>query len=216
VLVAVVPGFIASVARFGLDSHLEYLGVLQVLSRKGEAFWYNQGLSGLLHRFIDPASATLEGEFGAPLPPFRAPVYLASTAWGLAVLGVTLLTRSARQWSGQARMIDLCAAVLAATIASPVAWNHHYGIVFPVFAAITPILLGAPRTARFAGLLAATYLAVGCTISWPKPFFLSKWTGLLQSHLLVGGVILLAILLIARRMLPAGNVHDAPQRPAEG
>ena len=99
----------------------------------------------------------------------------------------------------RASLVDLAIVIVVATIASPVAWNHHYGVLFPVVVAILPtVLLAARRTKTLAWLLTAAYLAISTEIVGPEFMFQSRWLGVLASHIFFGGVLLLIGLLIVR------------------
>ncbi|MBI5716281.1 MAG: DUF2029 domain-containing protein [Burkholderiales bacterium] len=94
-----------ALARYGLAVHLEYLEFLRGLGRVGESYWANQSLTGLLHRWLDPASALrwADAAFGssarvqlappafdwaaAGFPDEHAGVYVATVAFSLLLLG---------------------------------------------------------------------------------------------------------------------------------
>src|SRR5262249_37690108 len=88
------------------------------------------------------------------------------------------------------RTIDFCTMAVSATAASPIAWEHHYGILLPVFA----VLLAEPSTRRgrlfWLGLsyvLASTFLpAVNLLAA-------TAWN-VLQSYLFAAAIILLVML----------------------
>jgi hypothetical protein len=50
-------------------------------------------------------------------------------------------------------VFDLGAMMVAATAASPIAWEHHHAILFPLFA----VIAATPRAYRWAIPLAAAY-----------------------------------------------------------
>jgi alpha-1,2-mannosyltransferase len=196
----VVPVVVVSCFRYGLTSYFDYLKVLGILSRQGEAFWFNQSLNGLLHRFVDPAGATFQVAGESPLPPYRWGVYAASTIVALCMLLLAFAARASNLRGNAVRAIDLSAVIVASTIASPVAWNHHYGAFFPVFAAVVPTVLRPPGGSRLlAVLLAAAFLAIGLEFYSADSMFQSRWLGLLLSHMFFGGVLLLVVLVAARR-----------------
>ncbi len=190
------------------------MAVLGVLAKQGEIFWYNQSLSGLLHRFVDPNAALLVDKIGSPLPPYRWTIHVASTLFGI---GLLVLALAGRSTSGSAvsrggSVIDLAVVIVAATVGSPVAWNHHYGALFPVFAAVLPTVLLLGKGSRtLALLLGLACLAIGFEIVAPEFLFQSRWRGLLSSHIFFGGVLLLLLLVVARWKVFTGRValtHD--------
>ena len=85
-------------------------------------------------------------------------------------------------------------------MASPVAWEHHYGAFLPVFALALPLLArDRPLGARTAPVLAFSYLAIGSAFLRPEWLFAHRVTGVLGSHLFFGGLALFALLWIQRR-----------------
>ena len=109
---------------------------------------------------------------------------------------------------GTQRLVDLPVIIVAATIASPVAWNHHYGVLFPVFATILPVALQAPRrSAVLACILAVAYLAISLEFVAPDFMFESRWRGILSSHIFFGGLLLFWVLVVMRRQ---GATPDRP------
>ncbi|MBV8901743.1 MAG: DUF2029 domain-containing protein [Verrucomicrobia bacterium] len=212
-LLAVIPVVFVSCIHYGLTSFLDYLKVLGILAKRGEAYWYNQSLNGLLHRFWDPHAATVADRIGSPLPPYRWVVHVASTIAAACMLLFALAARGPKFRDHQRRTVDLAVIIVAATVASPVAWNHHYGVLFPVFAAVVPAVLRAPKgSALLASLLAAAYLAISLEFVAPEFMFESRWRGLLSAHIFFGGLLLLAVLMVTRRRTvsarPASAVPD--------
>jgi len=128
-VVALAAGLI-SLALFGITENLDYLNVLAFLSRHGESWWWNQSVNGLLNRAIYLHGAfTWNQHF---LPPYNPVVYYGTILSSLALIAGGLFV-PARFRGGIA---DLLLASLTCTIASPVAWIHHYTILLPVFAAM--------------------------------------------------------------------------------
>jgi hypothetical protein len=198
----VVPVVVVSCFRYGLTSYVDYLKVLGMLSKQAEVFKFNQSLAGLLHRFIDPAAATYLIDYitGSPLPPFRWGVYAASTIAAVCMLLLAFAARASKLRGNAVRCLDLSAIIVASTIASPVAWNHHYGAFLPVFAAVLPPVLRPPGGSRLlAVLLAVAFLAIGVELNPADALFQSHWLALMTSHIFFGGVLLLVVLVAARR-----------------
>jgi len=190
-----VPGVLLSVALYGVQSLVDYAGVLQTLSRQSEAYFYNQSLAGILLRFRDPQLSTLLLPMGSPLPPYVGWIHQISTIHtGLLIL-LALVIRSKVPGTA-ARLVDFCTMITVATVASPVAWNHHFGVLFPVFLAIAPIVFAMPRRAVPLTLLSLAWLAIGAAVIMPDALYHSRWTGLLGEQMFVGGQILVALLVL--------------------
>jgi hypothetical protein len=127
-LACAVAGLALSVVLFGWHQNIEYVKVLQVLSRQGESFYANQSINGILNRLLFNGTNLVFNEGG--FPPFNVTVYIGTLLSSIAILGVALFF----PWkSNRGTAADFACAGLAATMASPVAWDHHYGILFPIF-----------------------------------------------------------------------------------
>jgi len=138
-----------SVLRFGWESHLDYLSVLGHVSRLGEAYWPNQTINGFLHRLLFNGVSTQWDPH--VYPPYHLGVHLGTLLGGGLLLTLALwLPARTRSRAGP---IDLAATGLALTMASPVAWEHHYGVLLPIFVLLLPELIRRP-------LLAAATLPV--------------------------------------------------------
>jgi hypothetical protein len=198
-----VAGLAVSVALFGVANHLDYLGVLAYLARHGESFYPNQSVNGLLHRLLSNGN-NLEWDAHA-FPPFHAAVWAGTTASSAALLGLALL------WPvrGEARgsTLDLGVAVLSCTLASPVAWEHHYGVFLPVYA----ILFGA-LGGRRDGIMALVLLGVSYALT--ANFFVALTrlatppANLLQSYALAGGLLALALAYRVRTHQPDASARE--------
>lgn len=184
-------GLALSVMLYGFGNHLAYLEVLSYISSHGEAFWANQSANGLLQRvFANGNSAEFEA---LSFPPFHAGVYIGTLLVTVAILiGVFALRR---RDGAAVSLYDFMLAALAFTAASPVAWEHHYGVLMPIFAVLaTAWVCSAPRSGlgkHGAGLGLAFVLA-----SVPL-WGLTSLTGplhVLQSHLYFAALGILVVL----------------------
>jgi alpha-1,2-mannosyltransferase len=201
-LLPVFPIVMVSCVYFGLSAFSDYMEVLRILAKRSEVFWYNQSLAGLLHRFVDPGAANFLDKVGSPLPPYRAWIYFVSTLTSICILLYAFIARAHKSSGENGRLVDLATIIVAATIASPVAWNHHYGTFFPIFMAILPVTLQDFRGGRvLALLLAVAFMAIAFEIELPDKMFESRWTGLLASHIFFGGLVLLGVMVTLQRKL---------------
>jgi hypothetical protein len=189
-LLVFAAGLALSLHTFGLHNHLQYLEVLKRLS-VGEAYGPNQTANGLLHRCLKNGSA-IKFQFRR-LPPHNDVVYVGTLVSSLVIILLGLFMPAAQQAKG--RSTDLALAVCAATMASPIAWEHHYGAFFPVFAIALPVALAAGRAGS---LLLISYLLVANELLRPKLIYASRWSGLLGSHLFYGALLLFGLLLWGR------------------
>ena len=202
--VATVAGC-ASLAAYGIATHLDYLEVLSFIGRRGEGFHPNQSLNGLLNRMLGIGNnLAWRGELFAPFDPR---VYWLTLVSSLLLLGLALLYRR-REHAG-ADALDLGIAIVSVTLASPVAWTHHYAVFLPVFAMSVPATFaaGSLGSSRFVLLLvsyvlvADNFRALNRLADTPFNF--------LQSYVFFAGLVLLFLLYRLRHAAVAA-------RPASG
>jgi len=185
---------------FGLQNHLSYLKVLSVLSQHGESVYPNQSVNGLLGRLMslqDPESFN-NLKWRESLPPYHPLIY-----WGTMISSILILL-PALLWRSEGNLIqrtlDLCTMALSATIASPIAWNHHYGVVFPIFAVA---LISAWGRWVTVGMIGISYVVASHFLPFTGEFARSK-LNFVQSYLFFAMLLLLAVLYELRtRSLPA-------------
>jgi len=183
-------GSLLSVAFFGWAPHFEYLKVMNFLARHGESFYSNQSMNGLLHRLLGNGN-NLRWE-GGIFPPYSLAVHAGTLASSLALCLAALWPP--RRAEAREVTCDFMLALLAVVLASPVAWEHHYGMLLPIFAAVLP-LAAQPhprRRWRIAGL-GASYLLTGHFFQFTQ-HFASSWLNPIQSYAYFGGLLLFALL----------------------
>lgn len=204
-LAIALPAALISLWRYGWDNHLDYLNVLSYISQHGEVFYRNNSVNGLLNRLVSGSGIEWDPNSFAPYSPFvHAATMAASIAFVLLPLSIPFLQRRS------ANFFDFGAAALCFTLASPVAWEHHYGIMLPLFVAMLGYLLqDASAESRRPALVllilswvlsAGTYGALKLLGEPPL--------NLLQSHLFFGALLLLALLLRAASQVSATPASD--------
>jgi hypothetical protein len=147
-----------SVAVFGIENHLDYVKLLSFLSRYGESLSINQSINGVLNRLFDTGPVTHEAYtvlyFAGPLkwvPAYNIWVYLGTLLSTLLLVGLALFWRSGEHRG--ASTTDLMIAALTFTVASPIAWTHHYGVLLPMFVVALPATLRQSEFGRGSVLL---------------------------------------------------------------
>lgn len=188
-LVVTSLGGALSLALYGLANHLDYLEVLSFLGRHGESFHHNQSFNGLLHRMLGNGDNRVwENAF----PPFHPFVYAATLVSSLALIGAALFWR--RREAAPAPGIDLAIVIVSVTMASPIAWTHHYAVLLPLFALALPEALRVRdgRSTHLA-LLAVSYLLVANTYRAVNQLAETP-VNFLQSYVLLGGLLFLYLL----------------------
>jgi hypothetical protein len=177
---------ILSLWTYGLDNHLDYLKVLSYISNYGESYYPNQSINGLLNRltFNGNAASWDNNHY----PPYNSWVYIGTTISSLLIIGLALFWRKGEYQ--QAGLTDLSIAGLSFTMASPVAWEHHYGIMLPIYALALPLTLARwPSRNGMIWLIVSYVLASNLylftNLLAETPFNFS------QSYLFFGAVLLL-------------------------
>lgn len=91
--------------------------------------------------------------------------------------------------------MTFCFAALAMTMASPVAWDHHYGILIGIFAAAFGGLIRLDVANRRGLLLALLVCFIGTGVRWiPHVSGHPVIENLLLSHLLMAAIGTLVLL----------------------
>ena len=193
---------LVSLALFGLNNHLEYLRVLSFIGSHGEIFHANQSVNGLLNRlvFLDIDNTAFEKNAFAPYSSIVASLTFVTT---LLLLGLGLKSAVTERARGP-NIFDFGLLAICVTMASPVAWEHHYGLLLPLFAIALAALYGQRGGKHETGvlaLLAVSWVLVGNHF----PFFAvfkHSWLNVLQSHILLGGLMLMLVYLYLLRHGP--------------
>jgi alpha-1,2-mannosyltransferase len=184
----VLAGLSVSIAAYGLRSHVDYLRVLTFISERGETFYANQSFNGLLNRLLFNGP-NLEWQETAFAPPHRL-VQAGTTLAGLVLIAAAWLApRRDRHGS----LFDLAIVSVTATAVSPVAWEHHYGLLLPLFAATAGETL---RLRSFGAYTAAgLMLAFVLTGQFFQPLQRLAATpfNFLQSYVLFGALLMLGL-----------------------
>lgn len=178
-----------SFAVFGARNNLDYLGILASLSHKAQSHFGNQSMFGTLNRMV------FNGE-NLPYHPF---VYSPYIPWIYRTTVATSLLLTALglffPW-GKLRgsAADLGAMGILSVAASPMAWEHHYGIAFPVLA-WTWFTYACWQT-RPPWLLALSAFLLSNALSPIHQFLWNKpGLNLLQSYLYLGALLLVFLLM---------------------
>jgi hypothetical protein len=193
-------GGIAALALFGWADNIDYRRVLTFIAQHGESYYANHSVNGLLNRYLGNGFNLRFDMHG--FAPFDPRVYFWTT---FATVGFSLVAvlplpgRNARRPDA----FDLAFVVVSATLASPIAWEHHYGVLLPVYALLLPRVL-ASRSGAALTLLAASHLLTSNYLGITRRFAGAgpAWT-LLQSYVFAGGLIVWGMLLALRLGLVA-------------
>jgi hypothetical protein len=187
-LVITVVAFAAiSVAVYGWENNLDYFNAVTFIAQHGESYFPNQSVNGLLNRLLFNGN-NLEW-IARSFPPYNPIVYWGTLLTSIALIGLALFWR--RREYKHADVFDLSLAVLSFTIASPVAWEHHYGILLPIFAVALPATLGAYDLRKRGMILLAITFFLSSNFFQFTDKTAATYFNILQSYLFFGAVILL-------------------------
>jgi len=172
-------------AVFGWSEQIKYLDVIREASR-GYAYYPNLSFNGLINRLLFNGSNLIFDPI--QFPPYHPVVNAVTVLASIAFIGAALFYPRTREQRGG--VADFCAVSVAVTAASPMAWEHHYAILFPVFAVLMAVR-HAPRSAI--GMLVA-YLLVASAWTPFNIFAAVPVFNVLQSVFLAGVLTTLVLL----------------------
>jgi hypothetical protein len=165
-----------AIACFGWHNELDYLGVLSFISRHGEVVGENQSVNGMLQRIVG-----IHNWLDAPrdyfsYPPYQPVVYFGTVISSAALYLFGLTIPMLKRW--QSTTADFVLFGMIATIASPIAWTHHYGLFYGATAFYLATVLKQtgriPWSFIVCFLLMANYIHIlgkYYTLWWVNPFF---------------------------------------------
>ncbi len=197
-VITFIPLGLLSVLRYGFHVHVDYLNVLSFLSQHGEGFFANNSVNGILNGYFSTAgSLHWDDQNYTPYNPIVYAGTLAASLASLAVIAILpLLNRHRRP-----ELSDLGVATICTIVGSPVAWEHHYGLLFPLFAIALKYLMDRPadfRRGMKLGYLAVSWVLVADFIPFGN---LAAGTAfsIVQSNTFFGALMLAFLLYDASR-----------------
>jgi hypothetical protein len=211
---------LTSVWLYSWANHVDYLSVLTFLSQHGEYHHLNQSINGFLNRELyDGPSVDIDPHNPVPnsgFPPYIPAVYYGTLASSLLLIVVAFLGR-AYDSTTTSHLLGYSLAIAAFTMASPIAWVHHYNVLLPAYAVAFRTALDFCRGRRLTAALvclAASFVLTGFAIVPPFGPTVRE-LNFLQTHVFVGACVLLAtgfwLALVARNTAnPA--MHAAVRR----
>jgi hypothetical protein len=192
IAITAVPILGVSLLSYGFHNHVAYLKTLSFLSAHGEAYFANNSVNGLLNRLLGNGENLRFLDHG--FPPFHPVVYAGTMAFSIAALIAML----APAWLGRRRatVLDLAAAIICSVIMSPIAWEHHYGVLAPLY------LVALRAWLDRHGERENWYALGALVLSWTLTATFIPWTNLLadgpynilQSYIFFGAIILLGLI----------------------
>jgi hypothetical protein len=189
-----------SVLLYGWYNHLDYLKVLSFLSRRGEYQHLNQSIGGLLDRWLyhgpsldrDPLGAIPQSAF----PPYIPAVYFTVLATSI-IFFILPFAVKVKGEDAISELIGFCMAATLFTMASPIAWVHHFNVLLPGYAVAIKAALDRWQGGRryfSLCLIGLSAVLVGYPVV-PASAVTDPARNLLQSHVLFGACILVVVFL---------------------
>ncbi len=179
---------LTAMGMYGFQNYIDYLPVISFLGKRGESFFPNQSVNGLMNRLLFNGD-NLKWHADA-FPPFNPVVYAVTLLAAILILGFALFWRMNKK----ANSFDLAILILSLTLSSPIAWEHHYGVLLPIFALITPVCISQ----KPAGKYTSVYLLIAFFLTSQRldftRVFADTYLNILQSYLFFGAVIMLWLL----------------------
>jgi hypothetical protein len=202
-LAVIVAGVLMSCCVFGFHNNIDYLRVLHFIGIHGESYATNQSINGLLNRLLFNGNNLIwEDKAFAPFNPI---VFTGTVLSSIALVGLTLFYPWGRVHKGGAG--DFACCLLIATMASPVAWEHHYGILLPIFIWLWFYKLACSASRPRTMLIAFAYILASDNTKLFDGLASIAFLNIFQSYLFFGALLVLILLLRssteARPALPA-------------
>jgi hypothetical protein len=184
----VLPAVALSIALYGWANHLDYLKLLSFLTQHSWAYYPNQSMNGLLNRWLFIGSNLVWDPHYVDYSPLVT-VGTMVTSGALIVAALFWRPRDA----GRSEVLDFCIAGLSLTLASPLAWEHHYGILAPILACMVPAAFGVtPR--RGVQIATGVAFALSSNVFQIAGLLADTRMNVLQSYLFAGALLTLALL----------------------
>lgn len=200
-------GALVSLTAFGLHLHLDYVDLLRELSQRGESYYQNHSFNGLLNRLIsvDDPTRYANSENFYNFPPYDSLVHVGTLASSAALLAAALL----HGWRHGATLTSFALAITLIVIASPLAWQHHYGVMLPIGAwTLARTRLQSRRLAllSFVGIVLIGMYAPAVRTLAPS------YLNVLQSYALIGGLLIAISLAGLARAQARARTAAQPRR----
>jgi hypothetical protein len=194
IIAALAPLLGLSLLLYGVHNHVAYLDVMSFLSQHGESYFANNSVNGILNWYLSPDDSLHwhENSFAPYNPLIYGGTIVASLLALALVVAPPLLAKR------RATLTDLGAAAICSVIGSPVAWEHHYGILPPLYlvALYQVFAMNAGIRRRFAIItLTFSWILVANFIPFASLAAHTYWVAI-QAYCFFGALLLLTFFLI--------------------
>jgi len=200
ILAALVPLLLLSLFLYGIHNHIAYLDILQFLSRHGEGYFANNSVNGILNWYLSPGDSLRW--YDDSFTPFDPIVYAGTLAASLLAI-ILLAAPPLLDRKRRATLCDLGAGTICTDIGSPVAWEHHYGVLLPLYlVALRSILTMPAGTQRLTASVVVTLSWIFVANFIPLTSLLAQgWAAAAQAYCFFGALLLLGFFLTRTEIL---------------
>lgn len=177
-----------AMGMYGFQNYLDYLPAVSFMGQRGESYFPNQSVNGLVNRLLFNGD-NLKWHADS-FPPYNPTVY------GITVISALLLLGFALIWkmNKKANAFDLSLLILSLTISSPIAWEHHFGVLIPIFALIAPICVSQKVAGKYTvPILSVAFFLTSQRLDFTR-MFADTYFNFLQSYLFFGAITVLWLL----------------------
>ncbi|MBI5954851.1 MAG: DUF2029 domain-containing protein [Chloroflexi bacterium] len=194
-------GVLLGMREFGFAMYIDYLRGLSFVTQHGESVYTNQSFNALAGRFFSVRYPEVFNNLrwnGYRYPPYNVWVFSFTQIMSIVVLLVTLMKTKSK--GSEAKLADFLLMGLGATLASPIAWEHHYGVLFPIFVCVGLVLWFGDSPLKGNWVKAAfvlCYLVAANVFPFAK-YVADSYFNVLQSYLLMAACGLFLILLLIK------------------
>ena len=135
---------------------------------------------------------------GYYFPPFSKSIFLFTQITTIAILIVAIIKTKSQ--GAESKIADFLLMGLGATLASPIAWEHHYGILFPIFVCVWLILWfgDTPLKSIWAKVAFVTCYLVAANVFPFTKYLADSYLNIVQSYLFFAACGIFAILVLIK------------------
>jgi hypothetical protein len=207
----VLLGLALSILFFGWENHIEYVRGLEFVGRRGEAYFPNQSVNGILNRIasLEDPERFNNIQWKNTFPPYTPWIYRGTLIASLILLLPALF--AGRKPPDARDPTDFGLFLLSLTMAAPVAWEHHYGILLPLYAWMLPAVIRQKPWGRWSlPILGLSYMLTSNLFLMANLLADTRFN-ILQSYLFIGALLALLTLyrLRFRRFEWSGETNTA-------
>lgn len=196
-------GVLLGMHEFGFAMYLDYLRGLSFVTQHGESYYTNQSFNALVGRLFSVRYPEIFNNLrwnGYRYPPYNVWIFSFTQITSIATLVISLIKTKSQ--SRESKLADFLLMGLGATLASPIAWEHHYGILFPVFVCTWLILWfgNTPLKNTWIKITFVVLYLIAANVFPFAKFVAGSYFNILQSYLLIAASGMFVILWLIKHL----------------